>query len=79
MNVGDDVVVCGKITNYRGNKLETLQLQAYVKSINGETSGIVEVQADANKDDAIYDLLGRRQANPHKGVYIRGGKKILIK
>lgn len=79
LNVGDDVVVCGKITNYRGNKLETLQLQAYVKSINGETSGIVEVQADANKDDAIYDLLGRRQANPHKGVYIRGGKKILIK
>jgi hypothetical protein len=79
LNVGDDVVVCGKITNFRGNILETLQLQAYVKSINGETSGIVEVQADANKDDAIYDLLGRRQANPHKGFYIRGGKKILIK
>jgi hypothetical protein len=79
LNVGDDVVVCGKITNYRGYKLETLQLKAYVVSINGETSNIADIQANANKGNAIYDLFGRHQANPHKGVYLREGKKILLK
>ena len=79
LNVGDDVVVCGKITNYRGYKLETLPLKAYVVSINGETSNIADIQANANKGNAIYDLFGRHQANPHKGVYLREGKKILLK
>lgn len=34
--VGDKVVVCGRVVNYRGNTPETAQGKAYLVSINGE-------------------------------------------
>ena len=37
LNVGDEVVVCGLVTNYMGNTPETVQGKAYVVSINGKT------------------------------------------
>ena len=43
IRVGDDVVVCGKITNYLGTLPETVQNKAYVVSINGQTTGIKDV------------------------------------
>lgn len=36
--VGDEVVICGKLTNYSGNTPETASKEAYVYSLNGETS-----------------------------------------
>lgn len=33
---GDVVVVCGKVTNYKGNTPETIQGSAYVYSVNGK-------------------------------------------
>ena len=36
IKVGDKVVVCGKVVNYKGNTPETSQGNAYVVSINGE-------------------------------------------
>ncbi len=36
---GDEVVVCGKVINYKGNTPETQQNKAYVYSLNGETQG----------------------------------------
>lgn len=38
IKVGDEVVICGKITNYNGT-LETSQKNAYVYSVNGSTEG----------------------------------------
>ncbi|MCF0199704.1 MAG: carbohydrate binding domain-containing protein, partial [Bacteroidaceae bacterium] len=35
--VGDEVVVCGKVVNYKGNTPETVQNKAYIYSINGKT------------------------------------------
>lgn len=35
---GDEVVICGKLTNYRGTTPETASKQAYVYSLNGQTS-----------------------------------------
>lgn len=32
-----------------------------------------------DRNDALYDLTGRRVMNPGPGIYIRNGKKILIK
>lgn len=49
--------------------------------IDGETTEIANVIDRDAIDDAIYDLSGRR-VNPkyvRKGVYIVGGKKVLIK
>ena len=49
---------------------------------NGETTS-VECITDTQynpSDNAIYDLMGRRVLNPTKGgIYIKNGRKILIK
>ena len=46
----------------------------------GETTGISTVKTDADtKDAAVYDLQGRRVMQPTKGLFIVGGKKVVIK
>lgn len=37
VKVGDEVIVCGKVVNYKGNTPETVQNAAYLYSINGNT------------------------------------------
>ena len=39
IKVGDEVVICGKLMNYRGNTPETVANEAYLYSLNGQTSG----------------------------------------
>ena len=50
---------------------------------SSDVSGITEVksQYDGNRTDGyIYDLQGRRLTSvPQKGLYIRNGKKYLVK
>ena len=46
----------------------------------GETTGINAVSsAAANEDGEWYDLSGRRVAQPAKGIYVKNGKKVVIK
>ena len=45
---------------------------------NAET-GISEVKGESGKVKGIYDLQGRKVANPTKGIYIINGKKVFIK
>ena len=40
---------------------------------------IEQVMTEANADEAIYDLNGRRVVNPVRGIFIQGGKKVLVK
>lgn len=49
--------------------------------INNETTGINDIyDVDmTNVDEGIYDLCGRSVANPQKGLYIKNGKKVIIK
>ncbi len=42
-------------------------------------TGIQNVQRTATERQAIYDLQGRRIAQPGKGLYIVNGKKVVIK
>ena len=42
------------------------------------TTSISNVKSE-NTDDAIYNLQGVKVANPVKGVYVKAGKKIIIK
>ena len=37
LNQGDEVIVLGKVTNYKGNTPETVQGKAYLYSLNGNT------------------------------------------
>ena len=39
IKVGDDVVICGKLMNYRGNTPETVAGKAYLYSLNGNSEG----------------------------------------
>lgn len=47
---------------------------------SGQTSGVEVIERTATVSDyTYYDLTGRRIVNPDPGIYIRNGKKILIK
>ena len=39
VKVGDEVIVCGQVVNYRGNTPETVQNGAFLYSLNGKTDG----------------------------------------
>lgn len=40
VKAGDEVVVCGKVVNYKGNTPETVQGSAYLYSINGKSEPV---------------------------------------
>jgi hypothetical protein len=44
-----------------------------------ETTGIISTTDYTDKASAIYDLQGRKVENPKKGLYIHGGRKVIIK
>ena len=43
------------------------------------SDGISDVTTEYQKSKAIYDLQGRRVAQPAQGLYIVGGKKVIMK
>ena len=45
----------------------------------GDVTGINEVQSAGAKVNGYFDLLGRKVAQPTKGLYIVNGKKVVIK
>jgi len=46
----------------------------------GETTGISTVKTAADKmDGEWYDLSGRRVAQPAKGIYVKNGKKVIVR
>ena len=47
--------------------------------INPQPTGVEAIGVDADCDNTIYDLSGRRVENPSNGIYIQNGKKILVK
>ena len=63
--------------NYFEWKLSEQTRPATIK-ISTSATGIKEV-SDSTSDGYIYDLQGRRVANPTHGLYIINGKKHLIK
>lgn len=47
----------------------------------GDTTTAIEaIATESNKNEVVYDLSGRRIATPsHRGIYIRNGKKFMVK
>lgn len=44
------------------------------------SSGVGSIMADkVETDNTIYDLMGRQVKNPAKGIYIRNGKKFVVR
>lgn len=50
-----------------------------VLKVEGNTDGISGVAADVQGDDAWFNLNGQRVAAPVKGLYIKNGKKVIVK
>lgn len=48
-------------------------------SFGDDATGIVTVDGSEVLDGKIYDLQGREVKNPARGIYIIGGKKVLVK
>jgi len=55
--------------------------QLSIGSEGGETTGIdsASLMNDEIEDGGVYNLKGQRVANPTKGLYIKSGKKVIIK
>lgn len=48
-------------------------------SFDGESTRIDDVQRDTVTDDRYYNLSGQRVTAPQKGLYIKNGKKVVVK
>ena len=71
LKAGDEVIVCGKVVNFRGNTPETAQNTGYLYSLNGKTAGgggggssevkavsIADFNAAEVSNDVWYQLTG---------------------
>ena len=47
--------------------------------MSGEVTGIANMKATNSNQDVFFNLNGQRVNNPQKGVYIVGGKKVMMK
>lgn len=70
--VGDDVIICGKVTNYMGNTPETMQNQSYIYSLTsnggGDTPDVPE-----NSITLIPSELGLENASAVENVTLSDG------
>ena len=53
IEVGDEVIICGKVVNYYGNTPETVQNEAYLYSLNGSTEDTGEEEEEEEESDGI--------------------------
>ena len=69
---------------FRSYIVQTADAGARMLNVNfdledGEAAGIVEMNANVNRNNSYYDMQGRRVAQPRRGLYIVNGKKVLVK
>ncbi len=68
--------------NYLLDEPEVIQMPIVFKGIDNAgdgTTGITEVKSGEVKGEGWFTLQGQRVENPSKGLYIKNGKKIIIK
>ena len=53
IEVGDEVIICGKVVNYYGNTPETVQNEAYLYSLNGSTVDTGEEEEEEEESDDV--------------------------
>lgn len=78
IKVGDEVIVCGKLMNYKGNTPETVAGEAYLYSLNSEGGGgdnpPMQLEGSGTAEDpyTIYDVFqiyNKDKASPK--VFVR--------
>ena len=51
----------------------------FVLQIDGDLEDGIKSTKQDNRKDVIYDLSGRKVTRPAKGIYIKDGKKVVLK
>ena len=72
----------GAEANYILEEPEVIKLPITFRSIDNDsngTTGVKEVKSKGVKSEEWFTLQGQRVVNPGKGIYIRNGKKVVIK
>ena len=59
------------------NSLDGIMAGVEAAQWGGPTSGIKKVLTDQSKQQATYNLMGRRVPSNTKGLVIVGGKKVI--
>lgn len=75
--VAEGTKVPAQIAFFQGKKLYVYYIT--LVDLNSYVTGIKNIHANKAADGKIYDLSGRRVMVPVKGVYIRDGKKFIVK
>ena len=76
IKVGDEVLICGKLVNYKGNTPETVQNESYIYSLNGSTTGEGGgggggEQTGAGSYSSPYSVSAAQAAGSGSGVYVK--------
>ena len=45
----------------------------------GETTGVKSLPTSQKGEESVYNLAGQRVKKPTKGLYVKGGKKVIVK
>ena len=75
-DVADDFVTTGQFCFQVGEKRYIFNVRFVAASV---FTGIDDVKAKGAATTAIYDLSGHQVKQPSRGLYIVGGKKVLVK
>lgn len=82
LKVGDEVVICAKVVNYKGNTPETVQNAGYLYSLNGKTSagtgGGSEVTGEAKGDGTLENPYNSVAANKKASELASGEKSDVV-
>ena len=65
IKVGDEVIICGKVVNYKGNTPETSGSNSYLYSLNGKTEAETQQTQEVGSIDnpiSVPDALRRAEA-----------------
>ena len=73
----DEVVITGQIQWYGGSP--QFVSGCYIYSLNGKTSGINEMKANAKFEGKIYNMAGQVVNKGYKGLVIVNGQKFVQK
>ena len=77
INIGDVVIVYGKLVNYNGTYEVNTNNKIY--SINGVTAGVQNITVEQNVNAPAFNLAGQRVNAAYKGIVVKNGKKFLNK
>lgn len=72
--------MCWALDSNWGDRSKTTAA-AHIAIFEGEpvTNGISKTTENSLEDDVLYTVMGIKTANPTKGIYIKNGKKVVVK